>query len=373
MTIPSRPEAYLHDFRPLSVGPALPQERTARRLIAALRRARGGRWGARDERAARLYERLGRGDFVRARRSAVPDYAGRPSLFVGRGEARHRPPLEARMAFYEKTALALAEKAFPRGEAPPDRALQVSCTGYAAPHALQRVAGRRGWTAPILHVGHMGCYAALPATEAAARMVRADAADGRARARASLFVVELCTLHLRPEDASDEAVVVNSLFADGAIRYEVSASPRPRSLALLASDQFVAPGTEDLMTWRLRDSAFAMTLDRAVPERLGPAIAARARRLLRGVGRDLSRVAHFAIHPGGPRVIDSALAALGAPSGAARHSREVLRTRGNMSSATLPHVWAAMLEDPAVRRGDLILSLAFGPGLTVASNLLVKR
>jgi predicted naringenin-chalcone synthase len=44
-----------------------------------------------------------------------------------------------------------------------------------------------------------------------------------------------------------------------------------------------------------------------------------------------------------------------------------------MSSATLPHVWSAMLDDAAVPDGALILSLAFGPGLTVAGNLMRKH
>jgi predicted naringenin-chalcone synthase len=44
-----------------------------------------------------------------------------------------------------------------------------------------------------------------------------------------------------------------------------------------------------------------------------------------------------------------------------------------MSSATLPHIWHALLEDPSVRPGELILSLAFGPGLTLVANLLRKE
>jgi predicted naringenin-chalcone synthase len=44
-----------------------------------------------------------------------------------------------------------------------------------------------------------------------------------------------------------------------------------------------------------------------------------------------------------------------------------------MSSCTLPHVWAALLADPSVRDGELILSLAFGPGLTMAAGLMRKR
>ena len=219
----------------------------------------------------------------------------------------------------------------------------------------------------------MGCYASVPAAAMAATLVSGEAAGGRKRARAALFFAELCSLHLKPDASTDDQVVVNSLFADGAIRFDVSSDPRPRSLELLSSAEVIVPGTEDDMTWRLQDSSFAMTLSREVPALIEAELSGFVARFLTGAGARLDQVHHFAIHPGGPRVIDSVLRSLGLPESAARHSRELLRSRGNMSSATLPHVWHAMLEDSSVRPGDLILSLAFGPGLTLVANLLRKR
>jgi predicted naringenin-chalcone synthase len=219
----------------------------------------------------------------------------------------------------------------------------------------------------------MGCYAAVPAAAMAAKLARGEAASGRPRARVALFLAELCTLHLKPGASADEQVVVNSLFADGAIRFDVGAAPVPRSLALLDSAEEILPGSEREMTWRLQDSSFEMTLSRAVPARIGGAVAGFTTNFLRRAGRRLSDVTRFAIHPGGPLVIDQVLKALGLPADAARHSRDLLRRRGNMSSTTLPHVWGEMLDDAAVRDGELILSLAFGPGLTLVANLLRKR
>jgi predicted naringenin-chalcone synthase len=54
-------------------------------------------------------------------------------------------------------------------------------------------------------------------------------------------------------------------------------------------------------------------------------------------------------------------------------SRDVLYEYGNMSSATLPHVWARLVEAADVRSGTPIVSLAFGPGLTVCGGLFRKR
>ena len=371
------PVAYLHDFRPLTVGAPLPQAGVAAWLKRGLTRARGGRLDAQDRRALALYDRFGRGGAVETRATALADY-GRAdwsamTLFRDSADAPwHRPTLQSRMALYEKTVLRLAGRAFPAGEAAPDYAIQVSCTGYASPHAVQRLVSRRGWNANVLHVGHMGCYASVPAAAMAAKLVRGEAATGRPRARAALFLAELCTLHLKPGANADDQVVVNSLFADGAIRFDVSLAPRKRSLALLASAEEIVRGSEREMTWRLQDSSFAMGLSRAVPGLVGGAVAGFAERFLKRNGRKLSDVSRFAIHPGGPRVIEQVLKALALPPDAASHSREILRRRGNMSSATLPHIWDAMLDDPSVREGELILSLAFGPGLTLVANLLRK-
>ncbi len=372
------PVAFLHDFRPLTVGAPLAQADIASWLKQALTRTRGGRLDVQDRRASSLYDRLGRGGAIQTRVSALADYSRRDwkkmTLFKAGADAPwHRPALQARMQVYEDAVLRLAGRAFRPGERAPDYAVQVSCTGYASPHAIQRVVSRRGWDSRVLHVGHMGCYASVPAAAMAAKIARGEAATGRPRARVALFFAELCTLHLKPGASTDEQVVVNSLFADGAVRFDVSAAPVPRSLALLDSAEEILPRSAREMTWRLQDSSFEMTLSRAVPALVGGAVADFTKRFLRRSGRSLRDVSRFAIHPGGPSVIDQVLRALGLPEDAARHSRALLRRRGNMSSATLPHVWGEMLDDPDVRHGELILSLAFGPGLTLVANLLRAR
>ncbi|MDR3672831.1 MAG: 3-oxoacyl-[acyl-carrier-protein] synthase III C-terminal domain-containing protein [Holophaga sp.] len=109
-----------------------------------------------------------------------------------------------------------------------------------------------------------------------------------------------------------------------------------------------------------RDSALGAFL-----ERMGAGV---------GLGADhLARRALFAIHPGGPRIIDEIAELLGLGPEQVRASNAILRNHGNMSSATLPHVWKAMLEDAAVEPGRLIVALAFGPGLTISGAILRKR
>ena len=75
----------------------------------------------------------------------------------------------------------------------------------------------------------------------------------------------------------------------------------------------------------------------------------------------------WAVHPGGRSVLDAVAAALALPEGALADSREVLRTCGNMSSATILFVLRRiMAHATAGQRG---CGMAFGPGLTAETML----
>lgn len=53
-------------------------------------------------------------------------------------------------------------------------------------------------------------------------------------------------------------------------------------------------------------------------------------------------------------------------------SKTVFAENGNMSSATVPHILKAILEEDAIPEGSRIVSLAFGPGLTITGLVLEK-
>ena len=82
-------------------------------------------------------------------------------------------------------------------------------------------------------------------------------------------------------------------------------------------------------------------------------------------GREAAAFAHWAVHAGGRSILDAVQQGLALAPEALAHSRAVLRTFGNMSSATLMFVLARILSEPA-RSGDGV-AMAFGPGLTVES------
>ena len=399
------PRAYL-TARPLSFGHLLRQEEGVAWMKAALQRAARTAPVVDLDRALRLYDLLGRRSAIETRRTALEDYTHQdwdrmrvhaaPPLGDGQappGGAAGAPwylaSLDARMAVFAETAEALARDAFAGDAEPPDALLQVSCTGYDSPSAVQRLVAARGWAdrTRILSVGHMGCYAALPALATAADLATATAAravaagdeapggqtPGGADARASVFLAEMCTLHHHPATTDPDQIVQQVLFADGAARLDVTVrAPSEPHVALLDHFESILPDTLDEMTWRPANGGFRMSLSREVPNHIRAHVAGAFEAFLGRNGLGVDDLDLLAVHPGGPRVIESTAEALGVGEGRVRHSQGVLRDRGNMSSTTLPHIWDRIIRDDDVPPGALVGSVAFGPGLTVTGNLLRK-
>ena len=362
--------------KPLDVGPLTSQAEGIAWLQRAVRAARH-RPQAEVDRALQLYASQLTTDHIRSRASCLSDYthdeADRMVLFRAAEDGALSAPLQARMAVLCAEARRLARDAFLDRDAPPDLAIQVSCTGYESPHALQRTIVEHGWARTrFFHIGHMGCYAAIPSLSAACSLVADDARAKSAPQEGCVLFIELCTLHCAPQNLEADQVVMNTLFADGAIRVDVSSHGEGAAFRVLGTAEVMIPDTAAEMTWTLSDSGFQMVLARTVPQRIGHGITSFVSGFLRSLGLDRADVAHFAIHPGGPLIVDLVASRLEIPERAVRHTRAVLAARGNMSSATLPHIWHLMKEDPEVRPGDLVLSLAFGPGLTVTANALQR-
>jgi predicted naringenin-chalcone synthase len=237
----------------------------------------------------------------------------------------------------------------------------VSCTGYATPGLdilLARDLGLRG-DLQRLHVGHMGCYAALPTLA-----VVSDAAVARGKT-AAMLCLELTTLHIQPAVRSLEQIVAHALFADGAAAAVVQ--PDGQGLELVDVEAATDPSTSAQMTWDVTDRGFRMGLSPKVPVSVRRHVPPVVDGLLRRNGLTREDVSAWAIHPGGPAIVDAVGEALGLEDDALEPSRAVLREIGNCSSPTILIVLERLL---AAGASGPVVALAFGPGLTVYSCLL---
>jgi len=293
----------------------------------------------------------------------------------------HRQPqgetLSARMDAFAEMADRAFTELYTSGtgetEAAPDEILHVTCTGYASPSAGQKLIEERKWheQTHLTHIYHMGCYASLPAMRVAAGFL---ASSSPQETRCDLVHTEVCTLHLNPLRHDAEQLVVQSLFADGYIRYSLSQSGEgvESGFTVLGFLERLIPDSLEDIGWIPGDFGMRMTLSRNVPDKIAlvlesflTALAAECK-----CSRDDLREAVYAVHPGGPRILDKVGEWLNLVPSQLQASREILFERGNMSSATLPHIWDRLLQNPQTKPGTLVVSLAFGPGLTIYGSLM---
>jgi len=287
----------------------------------------------------------------------------------------------ARTRFFTKTVEGVFDRLYSECETPPTDLLHVTCTGYDSPSAAQRMVAGKGWGAHtrVFHVYHMGCYAAFPALRAAGALAAGSGRHGPdLRPPIDVAHTEICSLHLSPLAHTPEQLVVQTLFADGFIAYGVldqaSWDHRSPALELLAQDEQIVPDSADAMTWTCSDWGMEMGLSRDVPERIASVLITFVDRLAQraGIGNQELSEAVYAVHPGGPKILDRAREVLHLDETQLACSRRVLLQRGNMSSATLPHVWMELVRDADIAAGRAIVSLAFGPGLTICGAIMRK-
>lgn len=274
----------------------------------------------------------------------------------------------ARMARYVQEALPLGKQAVAgalddAGLAPGDVGLfaVATCTGYATPGLDIRLGSDLGMPPGLqrLLIGHMGCYAAIPGLAAVSDFV---AARNRP---AVLLCCELTSLHVQPAQADLEQVVAHALFSDAAaaVVVEPGAGRGHRLVDVVARTD---PSTADHMTWDVTDLGFRMGLSPRVPDVLARHVGDVVGELLGDAGLRVEDVAGWAVHPGGPRILDVVRDELGLAEEQLAASRSVLATHGNCSSATV----LLVLQELGPVEGPVV-AMAFGPGLTLYAALLV--
>jgi predicted naringenin-chalcone synthase len=241
----------------------------------------------------------------------------------------------------------------------------ASCTGFVNPgpdyHLIEDLGLRSDVQRFVL--GFMGCYAAVPALRMAKHICESDP-----EANVLVMCLELCSLHLHVE-ASYDSVLANSLFADGAAAALVS-SRKPFEEAVCGAElgkfytEIIPEGEVD-MSWEIGDQGFDLVLSNRVPEM----IESRVGQIVKSIAPPDS-IDQWAIHPGGKGIVDKVEAAVPVAPEKLIVSRDVMRRYGNMASATVLFVIKELLEE--ANSGDQMLSVAFGPGLTVEAGMLRK-
>jgi predicted naringenin-chalcone synthase len=285
------------------------------------------------------------------------------------------PTTAQRMVRYAAEAPALAASAAGRALSQSNTApteithlLTASCTGFMAPGIDASLIEQLGLSPEIrrLHIGFMGCHAAFNLLAAARDVIRAEP-----DARVLVCCVELCSLHLA-YGWEPGKLVANALFADGAASAIIGQSELSDTDAWHLSDtaSMLMPNSRDAMTWTIGNHGFEMTLSPGVPQLIREHLRPWCENWLARHELKITDIAGWAIHPGGPKILDAVAHALNLPEEALAPSREILAQHGNMSSATIFFILQKLLQK--MPTGPCV-AIGLGPGLIAEGMLFNTR
>jgi len=322
----------------------------------------------------RKLEVLYRASGIRYRNSVLRDFGEDPDKidFLGKNGMDH-PSVSDRMKLFKKEALPLAIKAvnncLGQKYKPHEftHLITVSCTGMYAPGLDIDLIEELDLPSHIKRTGihFMGCYAAFNALKAADSFCKSDR-----EALVLIVCVELCTIHFQNRK-DDETLLSNALFSDGAAAVVVGPNPRNGSVEMMSFYSDIDPSGKQDMTWEISDFGFEIRLSSYIPDLIKNGIYDLTQKLLMQLEISLEQIDHFAIHPGGKKILKVIEESLKIHPEKSQYAHKVLSENGNMSSPTIFFVLEEILNNLNPKKStNHILSFAFGPGLTLESMLL---
>ena len=271
----------------------------------------------------------------------------------------HAPALAAHAA-----ERALAEAGLTAGDI---GAVVVStCTGYLCPGLSGHVVERLGLRADVqaFDLVGQGCAAALPNLQLGHALIASNAC-----AHVLSVCVEVSSAAMYLDN--DPGVLISAcLFGDGAGAAVLAREPRPgaRRIEWADSASLIEPREREALKFEQRAGMLRNILTRAVPT----LAAEYAHRVLGSVlgraGLGPADVSAWIMHAGGRDVLLAIERRFELDANALRHSAEVLREYGNLSSAFVYFVLQAALADDAP--GGWWWLSSFGAGFSCHGALL---
>jgi alkylresorcinol/alkylpyrone synthase len=288
--------------------------------------------------------------------------------------------LNSRLAIYEKLVIEVMEHWYKNVKELPDDIIHATCTGYLSPSPIQKLLSSKGWSSiTVTHSYQMGCYGAIPPLRMAVGFLSSNATFSKQKKCIDILHTEYSSLHFQAINNAPDQIVSMTLFGDGFIKYSVtledSKQISKKGLKVLATQDTIIPSSLNEMSLIPGPYTFEMWLSKNVPLKIRDEIYPFVIALCRQAGLDFDEVKDelvFALHPGGPKIIDHIKEKLNLFEHQIKFSKKVLYEHGNMVSATLPYIWKEIIDDPSVLPGTKIVTIAFGPGITVAGFMLEK-
>jgi alkylresorcinol/alkylpyrone synthase len=312
-------------------------------------------WGDRIQNPA-VVKRLHRNVGVAARHLAIPkaDYLRMRSW----GEANHH---------WIQVATELGEAAITAALANACLRAQdlnafffTSVTGISSPSIDALLVNKMGLCRNIRRVPifGLGCVAGAAGISRAADYVKAHPGQ-----TAALLSVELCSLTIQRDDVSMANLISAGLFGDGSAAVIVTGDDWELSgPEIIATQSVFYPNTEEMMGWDISETGFRIVLSPEVPNLVRRNLAHDVDEFLASQGLRRADIGNWALHTGGPKILEATADALGLKNGELDVSWDCLRRTGNLSSASVLVVLEEVIKNRRPKAGTFGILAAMGPG-----------
>ncbi|PKI77863.1 hypothetical protein CRG98_001750 [Punica granatum] len=223
----------------------------------------------------------------------------------------------------------------------------------------------------------LGCYGGVTGLR-----VAKDIAENNPGSRVLLTTSETTILGFRPPNNERPYDLVGAaLFGDGAAAVVIGADPIPGLespfMEMNCAVQQFLPGTQNVIDGKLSEEGIYFKLGRDLPLKIEANIQDFCKKLVEKgkitTGRPEFNDLFWAVHPGGPAILNKLENTLGLTSEKLECSRKALMDYGNVSSNTIFYVMENMREELKGKTGEgeeWGLALAFGPGITFEGILM---
>ncbi len=287
--------------------------------------------------------------------------------------------LKERMEVFKEISLEVFEKIYEASnDNQPNILVFTTSVGYIAPSPAQLFLANKGWyNTNVFHVFHTGCYGAFPAINIASSQIAFRNSVHNSYEKANIVHLESNFIHYNPSNQNPAQLINHSLFADGAIKYSVeldNGTNTANSLKLVYSFDKIIPNTQHAVNFKVDDISFFNEMSKYLADLVIDNVTEYLHEFCYKAKVDfnfLCENAVFALHPGGPKILDGIVDKLKLKPWQVENSYYVFENYGNMSSATLPHVLQRICENDSYK-DKYVFALGMSPGLTIGSALFKR-
>jgi predicted naringenin-chalcone synthase len=280
---------------------------------------------------------------------------------------------DERMARFTQWAVTLSQQAFNNALKQTDLTkneigaiIVNTCTGYICPGISTYLIESLGLPSDtrVFDLVGAGCGGAVPNLQLGQSLL--STID---RPAVLCISVEICTATYQMGDDMS-LLISNAIFGDGAAA--VILRKRGNGLLVKSSKTHVLPRYRDDVRYVYKNGQLYNRLSPALPKTTGDGVSLLIEQFLSENSISIDTIDHWAIHPGGDKILTAVQENLKLSDEKMLPSRDIHRGFGNMSSPTVLFVLKRLI-DLGIAPGKLCMITAFGAGMSIHAMLLEQN